>query len=138
MPIIGVIVEIIYFCYIKQYITFSFYEYFKDLSTAILSFSIAMFGIIAMVVTLVYGLNLPGPKSYLKKFGTEYAFLWGSCIALLTFAGFISLLGFAKTELVTVTVLLKILIWIFISSFLQSLITIFVSMRILIKSNHAQ
>lgn len=91
-----------------------------------------------MVVTLVYGLNSPGPKSYLRKFGIEYAFLWGSCIVLLTMAGFISLLGFAKTELLALTILLKVLVWFFITGFLQSLMTIFVSMMVLIKSNHVQ
>lgn len=138
MPIIGVIIEVFYFYFLRQHLTFSFYVNSKDLSTAILSFSIAMFGIIAMVVTLVYGLNSPGPKSYLRKFGIEYAFLWGSCIVLLTMAGFISLLGFAKTELLALTILLKVLVWFFITGFLQSLMTIFVSMMVLIKSNHVQ
>lgn len=138
MPIIGVVVELVYFCYLRQHITFSFYFNSKDLSTAILSFAIAMFGIVAMVVTLVYGLNSPGPKSYLRKFGFEYALLWGSCIVLLTMAGFVSLLGFAKTEIIAMKFLLKLLVWFFITGFLQSLMTIFVSMMVLIKSNHAQ
>lgn len=118
--------------------TFSFYEYAKDLSTAILSFAIAMFGIVAMVATLVYGLNHPGPKSYLKKYGIEFAVLWMWCIILLSFTGLISILGFAKTELINLTFLLKVLIGLFAASFTQSLMTIFVGLMILVKSNHAQ
>lgn len=106
-----------------------------ELSTALLSYSIAMFGIVAMIITLVYGLSKPGVSNYRKKFGIEFASLWMSCIIYLALTGFFSLLGFAKTETMYVSLLIKIFVVLFIASFIQSIVTIFVGIAVLVNSN---
>jgi hypothetical protein len=134
-PIIGLLIEIIYFNYFKEIITISFLTNAKDLATALLSYSIAMFGIVAMIVTLVYGLSKPGVSNYRKKFGVQFACLWVFCIIYLSLTGLLSILGFAKTDIYYLSILVKIFLVLFIASFIQSIATIFVGIAILINSN---
>ncbi|HFX6520165.1 hypothetical protein ABTB00_17720 [Acinetobacter baumannii] len=134
-PLIGLLIECAYFHYLNNFFTFSFYTNAKDLATALLSYSIAMFGIVAMIVTLVYGLSKPGVNNYRRKFGVAFACLWVSCLIYLSLAGFLSILGFAKTEAIHLTILLKFFVGLFIASFLQSVLTIFVGINVLVNSN---
>jgi hypothetical protein len=116
-------------------LTFSFHKNAKDFSTALLSYSVAMFGIVAMIVTLIYGLSKPGVNNYRKKYGVHFASLWISCLIYLSLTGFLSVLGFAKTEAIHLSMLLKLFVGLFIASFIQSLLTIFVGIGILVNSN---
>lgn len=134
-PLIEFLIECAYFHYLNNFLTFSFHKNAKDLATALLSYSIAMFGIVAMIVTLVYGLSQPGVNNYRKKFGVAFACLWVSCLIYLSLAGFLSILGFAKTEAIHLALLLKLFVGLFIASFLQSVFTIFVGINVLINSN---
>ncbi|WP_228200220.1 hypothetical protein [Acinetobacter tianfuensis] len=134
-PIIGVLTELIYFHYLKEIITISFFTNAKDLATALLSYAIAMFGIVAMIITLVYGLSKPGVSNYRKKFGVQFALLWIFCIIYLSLTGLLSILGFAKIDIMYLSILIKIFLVLFISSFIQSIITIFIGIAILINSN---
>ncbi|RKG29748.1 hypothetical protein D7V32_13650 [Acinetobacter tianfuensis] len=94
-----------------------------------------MFGIVAMIITLVYGLSKPGVSNYRKKFGVQFALLWIFCIIYLSLTGLLSILGFAKIDIMYLSILIKIFLVLFISSFIQSIITIFIGIAILINSN---
>jgi len=63
--IIGIVSQVFYYYVLKNHFIFSFYINKKDLGIALLAYSIAMFGIVATISTIVYGLEKIAAKNYL-------------------------------------------------------------------------
>ena len=74
--IIGIVSQVFYYYVLKNYFIFSFYINKKDLGIALLAYSIAMFGIVATISTIVYGLEKIAAKNYLQDFGEYYLSSW--------------------------------------------------------------
>ncbi|MCL6237629.1 MULTISPECIES: hypothetical protein [Acinetobacter] len=132
--IIGVASQALYYCVLKNYFIFSFYINKKDLGIALLAYSIAMFGIVATISTIVYGLEKIAVKDYLQDFGPYYLSSWFLAILYLILVCITSVLLIATISEIEVTKwLIRIVIFFFIASLVQALSSLWTGMKILRK-----
>ncbi len=132
--IIGITSQLLYYFFLKKYFIFSFYEYKKDLGVALLAYSIAMFGIVATVSTIVYGLEKIAAKNYLHDFGKYYFSSWCLAILYLILVCISSVLLIATISNLEVTKwLIRIVMFFFIASLFQALSSLWTGMRVLRK-----
>lgn len=132
--IIGAGSQILYYWCLKSYLIFSFYPYKKDLGIALLAYSIAMFGIVATVSTIVYGLEKIAAKNYLDDFGDYYLSSWLLALIYLIFVCVISVLLIATISNLDVTRwLIRLVMFLFVASLVQSLSSLWTGMKVLRK-----
>ena len=130
--IIGLASQFLYYGILKGFLIFSFYEHKKDLGVSLLAYSIAMFGIVATVSTIVYGLEKIAAKEYLKDFGSYYLSSWLLALIYLVLLCIISVLLIATISEVQVTKwIIRILMFLFITSLIQALFSLWTGMKIL-------
>ncbi|MFV5382699.1 hypothetical protein [Acinetobacter towneri] len=132
--IIGIASQLLYYFFLKKYFIFSFYEYKKDLGVALLAYSIAMFGIVATVSTIVYGLEKIAAKNYLHDFGKYYFSSWCLAILYLILVCISSVLLIATISNLEVTKwLIRLVMFFFIASLFQALSSLWTGMKVLRK-----
>ena len=120
--------------FLKKYFVFSFYEYKKDLGVALLAYSIAMFGIVATISTIVYGLEKIAAKNYLYDFGKYYFSSWCLAILYLILVCISSVLLIATISNLEVTKwLIRLVMFFFIASLFQALSSLWTGMKVLRK-----
>lgn len=132
--IIGIASQLLYYFFLKKYFIFSFYEYKKDLGVALLAYSIAMFGIVATVSTIVYGLEKIAAKNYLHDFGKYYFSSWCLAILYLILVCISSVLLIATiSNLEVIKWLIRLVMFFFIASLFQALSSLWTGMKVLRK-----
>lgn len=132
--IVGFASQLLYYCFLKQYFIFSFYLNKKDLGVALLAYSIAMFGIVATISTIVYGLEKIAAKNYLYDFGSYYLSTWCLAIFYLILVCITSVLLIATMSNIEVTKwLLRIVMFFFVTSLFQALLNLWTGMKVLRK-----
>lgn len=132
--IIGIASQLLYYFFLKKYFVFSFYEYKKDLGVALLAYSIAMFGIVATISTIVYGLEKISAKNYLNDFGKYYFSSWCLAILYLILVCISSVLLIATISNLEVTKwLIRLVMFLFIASLFQALSSLWTGMKVLRK-----
>lgn len=132
--IIGIASQLLYYFFLKKSFIFSFYEYKKDLGVALLAYSIAMFGIVATVSTIVYGLEKIAAKNYLHDFGKYYFSSWCLAILYLILVCISSVLLIATISNLEVTKwLIRLVMFFFIASLFQALSSLWTGMKVLRK-----
>ena len=132
--IIGIASQLLYYFFLKKYFIFSLYEYKKDLGVALLAYSIAMFGIVATVSTIVYGLEKIAAKNYLHDFGKYYFSSWCLAILYLILVCISSVLLIATISNLEVTKwLIRLVMFFFIASLFQALSSLWTGMKVLRK-----
>lgn len=132
--IIGIASQLLYYFFLKKYFVFSFYEYKKDLGVALLAYSIAMFGIVATISTIVYGLEKIAAKNYLHDFGKYYFSSWCLAILYLILVCISSVLLIATISNLEVTKwLIRLVMFFFIASLFQALSSLWTGMKVLRK-----
>ncbi|MDM1329673.1 hypothetical protein [Acinetobacter indicus] len=131
---IGIASQLLYYFFLKKYFVFSFYEYKKDLGVALLAYSIAMFGIVATISTIVYGLEKIAAKNYLHDFGKYYFSSWCLAILYLILVCISSVLLIATISNLEVTKwLIRLVMFFFIASLFQALSSLWTGMKVLRK-----
>lgn len=135
IPLIaGLLSQILYYYFFKKYFIFSFYLHKKDLGIALLTYSIAMFGIVATISTIVYGLEKIAAKKYLQDFGSYYLSTWCLAILYLILVCITSVLLIATMSNIEVTKwLIRIVMFCFVASLFQASSSLWTGMRILRK-----
>lgn len=133
--IIGIVSQVFYYYVLKNYFIFSFYINKKDLGIALLAYSIAMFGIVATISTIVYGLEKIAAKNYLQDFGEYYLSSWFLAILYLILVCVTSVLLIATISNIEVTKwLIRFVMFFFIASLIQALSSLWTGMKVLRKS----
>ncbi|MCO8114959.1 hypothetical protein WCE14_06405 [Acinetobacter schindleri] len=132
--IIGIVSQVFYYYVLKNYFIFSFYINKKDLGIALLAYSIAMFGIVATISTIVYGLEKIAAKNYLQDFGEYYLSSWFLAILYLILVCVTSVLLIATISNIEVTKwLIRFVMFFFIASLIQALSSLWTGMKVLRK-----
>src|SRR5690606_2525578 len=132
--IIGIASQLLYYFFLKKYFVFSFYINKKDLGIALLAYSIAMFGIVATISTIVYGLEKIAAKNYLQDFGEYYLSSWFLAILYLILVCVTSVLLIATISNIEVTKwLIRFVMFFFIASLIQALSSLWTGMKVLRK-----
>lgn len=132
--IIGIVSQVFYYYVLKNYFIFSFYINKKDLGIALLAYSIAMFGIVATISTIVYGLEKIAAKNYLQDFGEYYLSSWFLAILYLILVCITSVLLIATISNIEVTKwLIRFVMFFFIASLIQALSSLWTGMKVLRK-----
>lgn len=132
--IIGIVSQVFYYYVLKNYFIFSFYINKKDLGIALLAYSIVMFGIVATISTIVYGLEKIAAKNYLQDFGEYYLSSWFLAILYLILVCVTSVLLIATISNVEVTKwLIRFVMFFFIASLIQALSSLWTGMKVLRK-----
>jgi len=137
------LVEIVYFCVIRLYCDQCSLGLFKEaasLSGALLGYSLGMMGIVATVVALFYGLShdRAGYRNFCNKgYSDVYSWIWTAAIVFLAMTAFTSILSFSRVTIPHVGNFLRVSIYFFMVSFLQSIVAIWVGIMVLKNSNNA-
>lgn len=132
--IIEIVSQVFYYYVLKNYFIFSFYINKKDLGIALLAYSIAMFGIVATISTIVYGLEKIAAKNYLQDFGEYYLSSWFLAILYLILVCVTSVLLIATISNIEVTKwLIRFVMFFFIASLIQALSSLWTGMKVLRK-----
>lgn len=132
--IIGIVSQVFYYYVLKNHFIFSFYINKKDLGIALLAYSIAMFGIVATISTIVYGLEKIAAKNYLQDFGEYYLSSWFLAILYLILVCVTSVLLIATISNIEVTKwLIRFVMFFFIASLIQALSSLWTGMKVLRK-----
>ena len=140
-PLIGLLSEVFYFCLIKKYFPYfllSLFENRFNIASALLGYALGMFGIVATVITLVYGLSgRVGADTFLRHYGKVYTWMWSTALLFIIFTAFGALLSFATGKAIHNVWMLRITVYWFLVSFLQSLMVIWVGIMALKHADHA-
>ncbi len=131
--IIGIGSQLLYFHCLKKYFTLSFFLYKKDLGVAMLAYSVALFGIVATISTVIYGLNNIATKKYLDDYGDYYCSSWLIALIYLMLTAFTSVLLLATTSDNVVIWILRLTLFLFIASLIQSLLAMWTGINLLKK-----
>ena len=98
-----------------------------------LAYSVALFGIVATISTVIYGLNNIATKKYLDDYGDYYCSSWLIALIYLMLTAFTSVLLLATTSDNVVIWILRLTLFLFIASLIQSLLAMWTGINLLKK-----
>lgn len=131
--IIGFSSQFFYYSYLKKYIVLSFFYNKKDLGIALLAYSIALFGIVATISTIVYGLEKISAKKYLNDFGCYYYSSWLLALIYLVLTAFTSIMLLATSQVEVLIWIIRVTMFLFMVSLIQSLFSMWTGIQLLRK-----
>lgn len=141
MPIIGLLFEIAYFCFFKVHypqFTLTLFINSKEIAGAFLGYSLGMFAIVSTIVTIFYGLTgRVGADTFIQHYESIYVWMWGWALILLVFTAFGALLCFSSGKSIVNVWILRSTVYLFITSFLQSVIVIWIGIMALKNADYA-
>ncbi len=141
MPIIGLLFELFYFYFLKVHcpkITLTLFTNSKEIAGALLGYSLGMFAIVSTIVTIFYGLTgKVGADTFIRHYESIYAWLWSWSLILLVLTAFGALLCFSSGKSIVNVWILRSTVYLFITSFLQSVLVIWIGIMALKNADYA-
>lgn len=93
----------------------------------------ALFGIVATISTIIYGLEKISAKKYLNDYGAYYYSSWLLALIYLVLTAFTSILLLANTNMEIIIWIVRAAIFLFMVSLIQSLFSMWTGIQLMKK-----